>query len=190
MEIRKILFVLLLVSPLCSCDTRSKLEKEIEVLNKECNFRLNTKLEDFPVSWKGRLNLSSERFGFKETREDGVDVYTCGTCDYLTTEFYYRNGLQVGFRTRDPQFGFSIFDRTIGSPTYPFDGYKYELLDKTLRDRGYEWNGHREGYLLPDHRTLAWSLWLYEGKLHLNFTREWDFTANVCMKGIEVFLDE
>ena len=52
-----------------------------------------------------------ESFEFKETRPDGVDVYTCGTENGFTTEFYFRDGLEVGFWTRDAGFGFSIFGK-------------------------------------------------------------------------------
>ena len=57
-------------------------------------------------------------FEYKEKRSDGVDVYTYGVKNGLETEFYYRNDAAVGFKTRDPEFGFSYFGYTIGYPIW------------------------------------------------------------------------
>lgn len=138
MKAKAILLTILSILPLCSCDTRSGLDKQIDMVNRQCGFMLNSKLEDFPPSWQGEFRGTLEHFEFKKTRQDGIDVYTCGTWDYLTTEFYYRDGLEVGFKTRDPQFYFSIFGRTIGSPIYSFEGANYKDLTTVLIERSYD----------------------------------------------------
>lgn len=192
----KIVFILALILPLCSCqyDNRSALEKEIDAVNAQCDFRLNSKLEDFPVSWYGSVGHSNDKFSFKETRDDGVDVYTCGSYDTLPTEFYYRDGLEVGFKTADPQFGFSIFGRYIGTPIYHFQGYSKKDLYGELMDRGYEWEPNidhdREATAMPNGDRYSWNLLVFEGKLHINYSRDVIYAFNGSLKEIEVFLDK
>ncbi len=192
MKVKKILSICLLALPLCSCSTKSDIENEIDVLNSECGFILNTKIEDFPECWKGCVYHTRERFHFKETRDDGVDVYTCGTYDYLTTEFYYRDGLQVGFRTRDPQFGFSIFGRMLGSPYYAFEGCNYKFLPAIMWDKNFEHNfdEDRRGDVLPNGHVYSWDLYVYKEKIHLNFSREPEYSFNDSLREFEVFVDK
>ncbi len=201
MKTKKILTMLLFVLPLCSCDTRSDLEKEIDEVNKQCGFRLNTKLEDFPPTWKKEIlhkwadedgYKAAEHFQFKETRDDGIDVYTCGTYDYLTTEFYYRDGLLAGLKTRDPQFGFSVFGRFLGTPFWPFTGgTDFESPLSILYNRGYKAEyEEREGDRLPNGLVYTWVAFTYKDKLHIAISREPNYSFNESIKEFEVFLDK
>lgn len=58
MKVKKMSIFGVLLPLICSCNTKSSLEKEIDEVNEQCNFRLGMKLEDFPPSWK---KISSRR---------------------------------------------------------------------------------------------------------------------------------
>lgn len=111
MKTKDVILLSSLIPFFCSCNTKTSLQKEIDVVNEECNFRLGMKLEDFPPSWKEKYHPggeSNENFHFQKNN-DGIDVYNCGTENGFTTEFYFKDGLEIGFRTRDlaPAFPFS-----------------------------------------------------------------------------------
>ncbi len=192
MKAKGLLTTCLLVLSLGSCNTKSELEKEIEAVNKECGFRLNSKIEDFPASWHGTVRRTNEKFQFKETRDDGVDVYTCGTYDYLTTEFYFRDGLEVGLKTRDPQFGFSIFGRYLGAPIWSIKDSNYKDLISIFSERSYDYepDGHRDPDVLPNGYIYSWVTNVYKNKLHINYSWEPIYTFDGSLTEIEVFLDK
>lgn len=184
---------------ICSCSTKNSLEKEVDAVNDQCNFRLNTKLEDFSPFWMTKYHYTvdpftfsePEYFEFKETRSDGVDVYTCGTENYFTTEFYFKNGLEVGFRTRDPNFGFSIFGKTIGYPSHGSAGRYEDSVTYLLDKRGYnQCSGHRKADVMGDGNLIyAWHEYNFENKLHIRYSSGPMYSFNGSVFELEVLLE-
>lgn len=183
---KSILLSLALLPIVCSCDNRTTLQKKIDEVNEQCNFRINYKLEDFGRLWDSKYSgqIETDHFKFKERREDGIDVYTLGTVDYLTTEFYFRLGFLKGFKTRDPDFGFSIYGYTIRYPSYN--------LDEKLLSKGFEFvssDRHREADVLPNGVRYVWNEFYFE-KLHINYSYNLLYSIAANITEIEVFLYE
>lgn len=60
MKTKDVILLSSLIPFFCSCNTKTSLQKEIDVVNEECNFRLGMKLEDFPPNWKEKYHPGSE----------------------------------------------------------------------------------------------------------------------------------
>ena len=179
---------------LCSCHIKSALEKKIDELNEQCNFRLNTKFEDFPSIWKTKNwpDRYPEYFEYQSETEDGLFTYRCGTVDYFTTEFYFRDKKQVGFKTRDPEFGFSIYGYKIGSPAYGNQTTPDNDIEKTLYSNGFvieDSQNEREKDVLPNGKKYTWKLSSFENKLHINYSVDLKNSYCYSLAEIEVFLD-
>ena len=109
-----------------SCSKKDVFQERIDDVNKGLFSILGSKPKDIYRClglYGGTKTVSSDDgkemgFEYKEKRSDGVDVYTYGVKNGLETEFYYRNDAAVGFKTRDPEFGFSYFGYTIGYPIW------------------------------------------------------------------------
>lgn len=172
---------------LCSC--QSKLEKEVDAVNEGCNMMLGSSIDDFPDRW-------NKNFKFKETTSDGLNIYTCGTHNGSWTYFIYKNGIQVGLRTSDPQFGFSIFGKTIGYPGWGTQNKRSDCLMDILIDRGYGIVAGSDVYhsLLVglDNIRYSWTRFSYEEKLYVSYAWDVDnqYTCSGSIGAIEFFLNE
>ena len=187
------LLVAALVPFLFSCNDKSELNKKIDEVNEQCGFMLNSDLKDFPTLWKRRCKTDGtyDNFGFKEKR-DGIDVYECGSYNGLTTEFYFHAKKQVGFKTRDPEFGFSIYGRTIGYPSYGYMNNFDDSAFHVLQEKGFDWKedwNNKTPIVLPNGTTYVWDLFSFENKLHINYTRDVKYTFGASIVELEVFLD-
>ncbi len=199
-------FVLLcLASLLSSCNKQNTIQEEMKALEENGCFFLNKTLEYVKGkigSWKFYDIYGDEpkKIGmFEYSKKIGTtDVYTCGTFNGQETRFYFRDNVNVGFSTRDPQFGFSLFGKTIGGPTYGMDG---EWWDNSIvgkfDSRGYEFDAVRheepsELSILDINEPLncAYRYMTYKEKLHVNFGRECINSFCNSMLAMEVYLDE
>ena len=184
-----------------SCSKQDVFQERIDDVNKGLFSILGSKPKDIyrclGLQYGGSKTISSDDgkqtdFEYKEKRSDGVDVYTYGVKNGLETEFYYRNDAAVGFKTRDPEFGFSYFGYTIGYPIWSHFG-EYTSLPSALYQRGYDtdvvsekreedtWNGHPKYY--------AWYSATFQNKLHLEFSWDEMYTLNGSMRTMSVFID-
>ena len=193
MKVKKMSIFGVLLPLICSCNTKTSLQKEIDVVNEECNFRLGMKLEDFPPSWKEKYHPgseSNENFHLQKNN-DGIDIYNCGTENGFTTEFYFKDGLEIGFRTRDPGFGFSVFGKTIGYPCYGSAGHWEDSAFYILINRGYSsCSHHREPTEAGDgYVRYAWYEYNFEDRLHIHFSCSPIYTFDGNIIELEVFLE-
>lgn len=92
---------------------------------------LGEKYENF--RWRNALR-------FKEEKSDGTKVYTVDDgytyWDPTGTLFYFRNGINVGFHTSNPEFEFTILGYHIGTPYFGYPDKK-DCLWEALQNRGY-----------------------------------------------------
>lgn len=200
MNIKNALSIGVICMTLCACNAKNSLSKEIEEANTYCNFILGSKLEDFPHHWKEGAYIgngeNAEAFHFKEMREDGVDVYSCGKMNTFETLFYFRDGLNVGVTTPDPEYGFSIFGKTIGYPAYGTQGNFDDGAFDALDNRGYVEDkrgpdGKAEVVMGNDpYLRFVWRRFTYADKLHVGFAYDpmYSYDGNIAI--ISVFLDK
>lgn len=200
MKKKTILMFSLCFLSLVSCNAKNEMQKAIDELNSSgLQGFLGSKLENFKDTLHIRYNFLSDDgseaiFQFKETRDDGVDVYSFGTKYYLETQFYYRNDIAVGFKTRDPGFGLTIYGYGIDYPAWR--NLKQEDGDAelftTLIQKGFEKEIGKdiwEDDPVNEKCAYSWCLFTFQNKLHVNYSWNSTYSAGYSMRTMEVFLD-
>ncbi len=189
-----------------SCNKQNTIQEEMTVLENNGCFLLNKTFQeiydkigfhDFYDIYSGEPKFTG-KFQYSKTIGK-TDVYTAGTFNGQETKLYFRDGINVGFSTRDPQFGLSLFGRTIGSPTH---GYINNWWDNSVvakfHDRGwvYDYDRLEEEYselsvfdINPPEYTVPRYMY-YQEKLHVNYGMK--PLESLCwnMVSLEVYLDE
>lgn len=212
MKKRKYIFTFLCLSPLLltSCNKQNTIDDEIETLaNNGCFFLSKTYERIFDkfygTNCRGRFyDIYAKELKFTGKFEYSktigkTEVYTAGAFNGQETVFYFRDDINVGFSTRDPQLGLSLFGCTLGSPTrdYMNDNWDNSLIAK-FNARG--WNCTYER--LEEERSelstfdinepieLVHRYMTYQDKLHVNFGFENQYSLSWNMMSLEVYLDE
>ncbi len=195
---------------LTSCNKQNTIQEEMETLENNGCFLLNKTYERIFKGFYG-TECKGEFFDIysKELKNTGefeylktiskTDVYTAGIFNGQQTRFYFRDGINVGFSTRDPQFGQSLFGCTIGSPTrdYLNDGWNNSLIAK-FNERGWTCTYERDEeerselsvFDLDEPISLVHRYMKYKDKLHVNFGFENKYSLNWNMMSLEIYLDE
>ncbi len=205
---RKILFIAFAIIPLlASCNRQNSIQEEMKALAEIGDLPLTLTKEKcdylYTYDYSNIYENIYESFHYRYSETAyGVDIYTCGVVNGGETRFYFRDGINVGFATRDPQFGFSILGRTIGSPVYGQrdEGYDKDLYTE-LMNRGFEEDFEMQNTLPSE--TPAWSIvrknkpqyttvrcMTYQEKLHINYCYDPIYSFRASMVGMEVFLEE
>lgn len=196
MNNKRMLLISICALSLFSCDSRSTIQKETDELNNYLRSFLGSKPDEFFQTLKISSRVFSDdwskaTFQFKETRDDGVDVYTCGSKNGLETQFYYRNDMAVGLRTRDPQFGLTIYGYYPGYPVYsPYENY--DSLFDALENHGFKIEtglieheiDQNENYI-----RYPWCSAVFEEKLHISFSWNELYSVGGSLHTMEVILD-
>lgn len=129
-----ILALTFILSLLPSCSNQKSASSEIDDLLSNSHLPLETKIDSFMYD-KTALNKVSE--------EDGCTVYKIYDChtinDDMGSLFYFKNDVNVGFRTSNPESAFNILGFNIGCAAYSnlFDGS--DGLVTTLLKRGWKY---------------------------------------------------
>ena len=189
-----------------SCNKQNTIQEEIAVLENNGCFFLNKTFQEIYDKLGSRkfYDIYSEELEytgkFEYSKTIGkTEVYTAGAFNGQETMLYFRDGINVGFSTRDPQFGLSLFGCTLGSPTrdYMNDSWDNSLIAK-FNARG--WNCTYER--LEEDRSelsifdinepieLVHRYMTYQDKLHVNFGFENQYSLSWNMMSLEVYLDE
>ncbi len=212
MKKRKYIFMFLCTISLftTSCNKQNIIQEELAVLEKNGCLLLNKTYEyihkhAYGAEGRGRfydiyakeLKFTGE---FKYSKTVGkTEVYTAGAFNGQETMLYFRDGINVGFSTRDPQFGLSLFGCTIGSPSH---GYITKFWDDSVvakfHERGwvYDYQRLEKEYselsvldinppINTPHRYMY-----YQNKLHVNYGMKTIESLGWSMISLEVYLDE
>lgn len=134
------------------------------------------------------------KFEYSEKRDD-VDVYACGVMNGGPTEFYFRNGINVGFVTREPEFGFTLYGNPIGYPVFDAHGKWSNSLFNVLRERGYDDDddaekGRSKDSGINENFRYSWRRFKYKEKLHVAFASNVIYTCDGNLAVMEVFVDK
>ena len=212
MKKRKYIFTFLCIIPLftTSCNRQNTIQEEIAVLEKNGCLLLNKTYEyihkhAYGAECRGRfydiyakeLKFTGE---FKYSKAIGkTEVYTAGAFNGQETVLYFRDGINVGFSTRDPQFGLSLFGCTIGSPS---QGYITKFWEDSVvakfHERGwlYDYQRLEKEYselsvldINPPINTTHRYMY-YQNKLHVNYGMKTIESLGWSMISLEVYLDE
>lgn len=205
MKKKYILTIFCLIPLLSSCNKQNTIQEEMKTLEDNGCFFLNKTLDYIKEkigSWKFYDIYQDEPkkigvFEYSKTIAN-TDVYTCGIFNEQETRFYFRDNVNVGFSTRDPQFGFSLFGKTIGGPTYGMNGEWWDnSIVATFNSRGY-WvdseNPDSQSQLsiidINEPLNCAYRYLTYQDKLHVHFGRECINSFCNSMLAMEVYLEE
>ncbi len=212
MKKRKYIFMFLCTISLftTSCNKQNTIQEELAVLEKNGCLLLNKTYEyihkhAYGAEGRGRfydiyakeLKFTGE---FKYSKTVGkTEVYTAGAFNGQETMLYFRDGINVGFSTRDPQFGLSLFGCTLGSPTrdYMNDSWDNSLIAK-FNARGWictyerleEEHSELSIFDINEPIELVHRYMTYQDKLHVNFGFENQYSLSWNMMSLEVYLDE
>ena len=160
---------------LCSCERKNTLVEEEDAFLSQSISPIGIKYDNF--YYKNKMT-------FKERRTNGIDVYSLKDShsidDGVGTLFYFKDGINVGYRTSNPEYGFTIFGNQIGSSFW-------ESFNKTITKR-HGWSlditkgaqdGH-PGYEIirneEEHLNYIWWLCKYDNNdnFQMNVTANYD----------------
>ncbi len=200
MKKAKILCCLFLIPLLVSCNKQNTLEEEINELTEKGNLLIGMSLNDcMKIIGDDYYNTfgsfySIGKFEYSE-RRGNVDVYTCGVMNGGPTEFYFRNNVNIGFMTRDPEFGFTLFGKPIGYPIFGAHGKWDDSLFTIFENRGYEDDPDTKEKKakdsgIDDQFYYSWKCWKYKEKLHVAVASNVIYTLDGNMAVMEVLVDE
>ena len=208
MKKNNILLAFLCTIPLftTSCNKQNTIQEEIAVLENNGCFFLNKTFQEIydKLGCRKFYDIYSEELKytgkFEYSKTVGkTEVYTAGAFNGQETMLYFRDGINVGFSTRDPQFGLSLFGCTIGSPSH---GYITKFWDDSVvakfHERGwvYDYQRLEKEYselsvldinppINTPHRYMY-----YQNKLHVNYGMRTIESLGWSMISLEVYLDE
>lgn len=186
---RIFLCVGVIISSLTSCNNEKTSESVFnDVISNSCT-PIGIKYENFP--WKEALK-------FKEEKEDGTQVYFADDgftyWDPEGTLFYFRDGVNVGFHTSNPEFGFTILGYSIGAPYFGNSIVK-NCLYKSLQNHGYKNRigsdtSHHPGIRAEDNSySYVWYCASYEKDeaYQINVAVDFYRMSSLCNSGASIF---